>query len=84
MISPELEMRPIARRGVSAEELEMSRYAASEMRGSICCLFANGAKREKKHRERKTIDDSELTRLPSNTLARVQRLLSARSVRLRD
>jgi hypothetical protein len=39
MIMPELEMRPIARRGTTTEELELRRYAASELRGHPRCLL---------------------------------------------
>lgn len=42
MINPQLEMRPIARRGPTAEEIELNRYAATELKGSRWCLFANG------------------------------------------
>jgi len=60
MITPELEMRPMARRGMTAEELELKRYAASELRGHPRCLLLAVARRiEREHRRSETADEVE-------------------------
>jgi len=74
MINPELEMRPIARRGLTAEELELKRYATSEFQGSVRCLFSDGVRKRKQRRqEKKIVEDHDQEGLPSNGTAHAQR-----------
>lgn len=74
MITPELEMRPIARRGFTAEELELRRYAATELKGSVWSLLTNGhARRERAPKEKTPVEGLELAQLPSNAIARPHR-----------
>ena len=70
MIAPELEMGPIARRGMSAEELEMRRYAASELKGHPRCLLFGFVKRRGDRRKvAKIAKDQEPEQLPSTAPA---------------
>ena len=67
---PELEMRPIARRGMTAEELELRRYAASELRGHPRCLLIEIVKRRGDRRQSaETSKEHWLTRFFSGAAA---------------
>lgn len=74
MITPELEMRPIARRGLTAEELELRRYAASELKGSVWSLLANGhGRRARAPKVGRPVEAPEPAQLPRNAIARPYR-----------
>lgn len=51
MIMPELEMRPIARRGMTDYELELKRYATREFRGHPRCVLVEIMKRRGDRRQ---------------------------------
>jgi len=67
---PELEMRPIARRRMTDDELELKRYAASELRGNPRCLLTEIVKRCVQFpRKEPTADGHDQERLPSSSSA---------------
>jgi len=61
MIMPELEMRPIARRKMTDDELELKRYAARELQGHPRCLLVEILKRRRDRRQgAETAEEHEL------------------------
>ena len=70
MITPEIELRPIARRGMTTEELELDRYASAEFGGKKCCILTGVVKARCKLREtRQANEGHELLPAPSSSSA---------------
>jgi len=61
MIMPELEMRPIARRRMTDDELDLKRYAACELQGHPRCLLVEILRRRGDRRQSaETAEEHEL------------------------